>query len=189
MTGTASAHVSQQLSADRWPRLCDVRCPDRPSQTIDELVVGPSGLHVVLHASGVATNGSGEGWLRECAVTTLDAATAVGEVLPTRYATTVRPSVCLCSATDTGVVLAGVPVLSPDAWRHMAVHAPRLLSTSEITLVTTWLHERLEVVPPPAPSPAGRRGRHARWAVSGGVAAAVMAAVASGAVPLPWHWS
>jgi hypothetical protein len=139
------------LPDSHWRRYRNVRRPGS-SLRIDEVVVGPSGVHVVLECPGGTV---GDPLVPVAA----GAAEGVAGLLPVRYRARVRPELRL--AEDAGDVATwhdDVLLASPRALEHTWRYGPRVLSTSEIAEVSRWLDARLEVVPVAAP-PAQRR----RW--------------------------
>ena len=142
----AAAHCAPPTTTARWPRFRSVQWPDFPGRTIDEVVLGASGVHVCLH---VPVTDPAEPELRGWAADAAAAGEAVAALLPPRYSRAVRPSVCVCGGRDFGLADSRVPVVSPDCWQHLVSHAPRLLSTSEIAVVAGLLDQRLELVVPP----------------------------------------
>jgi hypothetical protein len=174
------------LATPHWRHLSGVRSPADAEGVIDEIVVGPSGVHVRLHLGGVEVVWAGSPGLAARAEQAQAAADAVAAVLPLRYRHSVRAHVCACDAEESGVALGTVEVLSPTAGRHAMQHAPRLLSTSEVAEVAGVLDVRLEVLPPVSEGVA--RSRRVLWWLAGAAAtAAIAAAVLTEAVGrTPW---
>src|SRR5687767_12283815 len=85
--GSAGRRV-EQLPATYWTLMQGVRWPGRPDRRIDEVLVGPSGVHVVLHRPGPlpltsAAADRGEGHdLEEAADRAAAAAGAVAALVP-----------------------------------------------------------------------------------------------------------
>ncbi len=174
--------VRETLSSTRWRRMYGVRHP-ATTDVADELVVGPSGVHVCVHAHDVASVDPADPVVLARATSVATAAAAVTTLLPPRYAHAVRPAVCVCEADEAGAVADGVPVLSPDAWRHTVEHAPRVLSTSEVTIVADLLVARLEAV---VAAPTVRPRTWRRWWLAAGagvLAAGATAAEVAGLTP------
>lgn len=185
--------LGDALSPAHWrhfprPRLVDdptgridLLADEQVDEQVDELVVGPSGVYVVVHTDrgrhGVAgTKAARTAAPRHCA----DAAGRFGEalaaVLPPRYQRSVRPLVCACGVSNAGLVVGAVPVLAADACRHTLVHAPRVLSTSEVQRVASLLQSVL--LPQPGPETSRRAGRRLlRWSAGAAATAAAAAAV------------
>lgn len=164
------------LPASHWTVFDAVRWPGHPEGRIDEVVVGPSGVHVLLHqeqSAGV------RGPLRaEHPVVTRsrDAADAVAGLLPSRYRDALRPVVCLCITNDIGEVVDGVRLASPEPLRFALRHQPRVLSTSEVAEVSARL--RLALTPYPAPSvPPAVRSLRRVWLRSAAAGFAVVTVV------------
>lgn len=177
--------AGRTLSTSHWRTVVSPRLAGHSTHLADELVVGPSGVHVVVHARTGATARDLPS-LRSSA----DAASHAGEVvaglLPTRYRRVVRPLVCACRASDTGTVVAAVPVLAAGACRHTVLHAPRVLSTSEVQRVAHLLEPVL--APGPGAGPTARASRRLLWWSFGAVttAAATVSAMAAGGGSTPW---
>jgi hypothetical protein len=168
-----------------------VRWPGRPDRRIDEIVVGPSGIHVVLNRPGqlTPTAVSSSGWneLEETAGQASAAAEAVADTLPDRYRGVVTPALCLTDTLDVGFSVGDVFAASPNVLRHSSRHLPRVLSTSEADAMAHRLRATLEpfpVEPPPHPAAAWWRWRRL-WLAGVVTATGVAAALATGA-PLPW---
>ena len=165
------------LPTSHWTVFDAVRWPGHPDERIDEVVVGPSGVHVLLHqrqSAGV------RGSLQEEEIVTRsrDAADAVGGLLPPRYRDALRPVVCLCGTNEIGDVVDGVRLASPEALRFALRHQPRVLSTSEVAEVSARLRLALTPYPAPAAPPAVRSLRRL-WlrAAAAGIAVAAVATV------------
>jgi hypothetical protein len=181
----------EQLPATYWTQFTTVRCPGRPDRRIDEIVVGPSGISVVLNLPGhpPATGASTCGWadLEEAARRASAAAEAVADLLPDRYRGAVTPAVCLTDTLDVGFSVGAVFAASPSVLRHASRHQPRVLSTSEADAMAHRLRATLEpfpVEPPASPAAAWWRWRRL-WLAGAAVATGVGAALAAGATP-PW---
>jgi hypothetical protein len=143
------------LPTSHWTVFDAVRWPGRPEDRIDEVVVGPSGVHVLLHqeqSAGVRGSLRAE----EIVTRSRDAADAVGVLLPSRYRDALRPVVCLCGTNDIGEVVDGVRLASPEPLRFALRHQPRVLSTSEVAEVSARLRLALTPYPAPAAPPAVR---------------------------------
>lgn len=143
------------LPTSHWTVFDAVRWPGHPEDRIDEVVVGPSGVHVLLHQEQSAeVRGSLQS--EEIVTRSRDAADAVGGLLPSRYRDALRPVVCLCGTNDIGEVVDGVRLASPEPLRFALRHQPRVLSTSEVAEVSTRLRLALTPYPAPAATPAVR---------------------------------
>ena len=143
------------LPTSHWTVFDAVRWPGRPEDRIDEVVVGPSGVHVLLHqeqSAGVRGSLRAE----EIVTRSRDAADAVAGLLPSRYRDALRPVVCLCGTNDIGEVVDGVRLASPEPLRFALRHQPRVLSTSEVAEVSARLRLALTPYPAPAAPPAVR---------------------------------
>lgn len=166
-----------ELSVKYWTRLEDRRAPGG-SGRIDLVLVGPSGVHVVIdQPADLAADLVGNA--RRASV----AATAVADLLPARYRVAVTAEVRLLGTAGaaaeitveprTGAVCAASPDLLEQVWRCR----PRVLSTSEAAVVAGLLRDRLE--PDPVDLGAGRGPWWRRRRV--GVAASLVAAAAGAA--------
>lgn len=145
MTRGRIVPAASSLPGSHWRRYVGVRGPGSDGR-IDEVVVGPSGVHVVLECPG-GTVGD------PLVPTASEAAEAVADVLPERYRGRVRPELRLAEdAGDVATWHGAVLLASPRALEHTWRYGPRVLSTSEIAEVSRWLDRRLEliveVVPP-----------------------------------------
>jgi hypothetical protein len=145
----------EQLPAEYWTLLTRVRWPGRPDLLLDEVLVGPSGVHVVLHRAGrpasTDTN-DGEGAdLEEAAFRAAAVALAVAGLLPERYRTVVTPAVCLTDTEEVGFSVGDVFAASPGVLRHSWRHRARVLSTSEADAIADRLRARLEPFPVESP--------------------------------------
>lgn len=161
-------------SVSRWRRFPAPCLRGDPARLVDEVVVGPSGVHVVMHTDVMGTTTADTTTVHACAATASRAAEAVADLLPPRYRGAVRPLVCACRVRGTGRVVGAVPVLAAEACRHTLEHAPRVLSTSEVQRVSGLLDAVL------APEPGARAPRTSRrllWWSAGGATAAGLAAV------------
>lgn len=178
-----------QLPAAYWTRLEGVRVPGT-AVVIDLVLVGPSGVHVVLDhpdepllSTAVPRARSG---VEDAMQRAADASAGVAELLPERYRPAVLAEVCLLGTSgvvvDMGAVLVGSGDVLWQAWRHRA----RVLSTSEVAVVAGLLDRRLERV---ADEPPPRRSLWSRsWRWLTGAAAAGAAAVSVWGVPeVPWR--
>jgi hypothetical protein len=186
--GSAGRRVDP-LPATYWTLLQGVRWPGRPDRRIDEVLVGPSGVHVVLHrpvTSAAADRGEGHD-LEEAADRAAAAAGAVADLVPERYRPAVTPAVCLTDTTEVGFGVGGVFAASPDVLRHSWRHQPRVLSTSEADALAERLRARLEPFPvEPSRSSAGAWWRWRRlWLAGVLTATGAVAALAAGAAQ-PW---
>lgn len=143
------------LPTSHWTVFDAIRWPGHPEDRIDEVVVGPSGVHVLLHheqSAGVRGSLQAE----EIVTRSRDAADAVGGLLPSRYRDALRPVVCLCGTNDIGEVVDGVRLASPEPLRFALRQQPRVLSTSEVAEVSARLRLALTPYPAPAAPPAIR---------------------------------
>lgn len=182
-----------QLPAAYWTRLEDVRVPGT-LVPIHLVLVGPSGVHVVLDDPGPAEVTTAVPRARtgpeEAARTAAEAAAGVAALLPARYQHTVLPEVRLLGtsevAVDVGTVLVGSPDVLWQSWRHRT----RVLSTSEVAVVAGLLGRRLEPVVEASAPTRSRWARSRRWLV-GAAALAGAAAVTTWGMPdlasVPWR--
>ena len=163
------------LPASHWTVFDAVRWPGRPEDRVDDVVVGPSGVHVLLHQQGLAeVNRSSTATVTRAR----DAADAVGGLLPSRYRRALRPVICLCDTFDIAEVVDGVRLASPEPLLFALRHQPRVLSTSEVAEVSARL--RLALTPYPAPpAPPTPRKLRRLWlrAAAAGLATAAAATV------------
>jgi hypothetical protein len=161
------------LPTSHWTVFDAVRWPGHPEDRIDEVVVGPSGVHVLLHHEG-----SVEAALSSDPIVgrARSAAEAVAGALPLRYRDALRPVVCLCGTSDGAEVVEGVRLASPESLRFALRHQPRVLSTSEVAEVSARL--RLALTPYPAPSaPPARRSLRRLWLRTAAAGLAIAASV------------
>jgi len=185
---------AQPLSEPYWTQLTSMRVPGGRDR-IDLVVVGPSGVHVVLdraqppHSSSRV--GEADTELVEVAQRAVAAAAAVAELLPPRYRHLVTSEVSLNGVAESAVIVGAALAASPDVMRHVWRHRPRVVSTSEAAVIVTLLRGALEPFPvePTTPHRPWWRRRSRRWAIAGaatvaGVSAAVAAAVTLGMPPL-----
>jgi hypothetical protein len=138
------------LPTPRWTRLVDVTAGDLPRQRM-EVVVGPSGVHVVTR-QGSAVGATARLRVREARA----AAVAVRAELPVRYRDVVAPAVLLEGAGDDGGVVEGVMVATATVLTDAIRSRPRVLSTSEAAAVAGRLAAVLQA-PPVAPARRRRR--------------------------------
>src|SRR4051812_21081684 len=134
----ATAHPVEPLPAQYWTSLTSLRWPGSPHLRIDEVLIGPSGIHVVLQQPVPAreTQAAAIGAHHEfetAAGLAAAGAAAVGDLLPVRYREVVSPAVRLTDTHDVGLSIGTVLVASPGVLRHAWRHGPRVLSTSEAT--------------------------------------------------------
>ncbi len=162
-------------SVSRWRRFPTPRLVGEAARLADEVVVGPSGVHVVVHTAVTGATAADTAAVHGCAAAASRAAEAVAERLPTRYRGAVRPLVCACRVRGSGLEAGGVPVLAADACRHTLVHAPRVLSTSEVQRVSGVLDAVL--APEPVARASGTSSRRLLWWSAGAATAAGVAAV------------
>lgn len=144
------------LPESHWTVIGPVRWPGRPEDRIDEVIVGPSGVHVILHdrrhvpvdTEDFEAGAEADLAEPETIVRARAAAAAVGGQLPDRYRSALRAAVCLCETHDQGAVVGEVRLASPAPLRFAVRHQDRVLSTSEVAGVSRRL--RLALVPYPA---------------------------------------
>lgn len=159
----------EPLPVTHWTLFQCVRWPGRPDRRVDEVLVGPSGVHVVLHRPGqltsTAVNDDGTD-LDEAVGCAAAAAVAVADLLPGRYRRAVMPAVCLTDTVDVGLHVGAVAAASPGILRHSWRHQPRVLSTSEVHAIARTLRADLEpfpVEPRRSPPRTTRRGWRRLW--------------------------
>lgn len=179
-----SATVLARLPEHHWRQFHRVRCPGsamatgqtgvgdpRPErvEVIDRVLVGPSGIYVIL------TVGAGT---PAPLLSAQSAAAAVGAVLPARYRSRVKP-VVVRDEDPRAEWYDEVLVTSYDTLEHIARSTAVVLSTSEVAEVVHRLGTELEELPV---VPLERRRRwYTRKPVLAGMVGAVVAA-AAGAV-------
>jgi hypothetical protein len=159
----------EPLPATHWTVFGPVRWPGRDSGRIDEVVVGPSGIHVIVHVREA----------QAAAVTRTEAhaaGAAVAGLLPSRYHQAIRPAACLCQTEDVSDVVDGVRLSSPVPLRHALRHQSRVLSTSEVAGISRRLELGLVRYPDEAPS-APRRLRRTWLRLAAASTTAAAAAV------------
>jgi hypothetical protein len=161
-----SGQQAEPLPAAYWTQLEHLRAPGS-GERIDLVLVGPSGVHVVTDRSSTAitgdvVGGDADAGLEATAQRAAASAGAVADLLPARYRHAVTSAVCLRGDTGSAVTVGAVLAASPDVLRHVWRHQPRVLSTSEATLVGRLLRHCLE--PFPVEPTAGRGRWWRRWA-------------------------
>ncbi|HZJ07110.1 MAG TPA: hypothetical protein VFD59_16790 [Nocardioidaceae bacterium] len=141
------------LRVDLAPRrreFGNVRRPGRPEEKIDQVLVRPSGIHVVVHGS----NGTADIAVDAC----LESAAAVGGLLPARYRGRVRPVLQCHHNEPVATLVRGVTVVtSTTTLEHIVRALPGVLSTSEVSEIAARLDARLEAAPAQAAQ------RRSRW--------------------------
>ena len=163
-TGTAPARpvarIPGQLPVSHWRRYPAVRRPGTTEGRIDEVVVGPSGVHVVLRARGDETQ-QAAGPQGSPVDDASGAADAVAGLLPARYRDRVHPELRLDDTRDVASRVGRVLLASPPVLEHIWRSAPRVLSTSEID----DLRHRLDVALEPlvVETPPVSRWHWLRW--------------------------
>jgi hypothetical protein len=163
------------LPTSHWTVFDAVRWPGRLEDRIDDVIVGPSGVHVLLHQEGLAE----ADWSSTATVTRArDAADAVADLLPSRYRRALRPVICLCDTNNIAEVVDTVRLASPEPLRFALRNQPRVLSTSEVAEVSARLRLALTPYPAPPAPPTPRRLRRL-WlrAAAAGLATAAAATV------------
>jgi hypothetical protein len=94
--------------------------------TVDHVIAGPGGVHVVEYVAGVGL----------AVATELDsvarAAAELAALLPLRYRARVQPAVCLVDGEARAEAKRGVLVTTPDTLGHIVRSTPAVLSTSEV---------------------------------------------------------
>lgn len=189
----APARHVEPSPAPYWTQMTNVRVSG--SRTVIDLVlVGPSGVHVVIdrpgHPNASSAVSEPDDDLERTAERAVAAAAGVAELLPLRYRNVVTPQVSLAGLTETAVEVGVAFAASPDVLRHVWRQGPRVVSTSEAAAIVRRLRDRLEPIPV-EPTPRSRgwwRRRARRSLIAGaaavtGLAAAVVAAVTVG-IPL-----
>lgn len=141
------------LPETHWKQLRDVRCPQQPGTRVDHVVVGPSGVTVIIYHRAAAVD--------ELLPhhTAREAAELLRSVLPERYRGTVRPALCILDHSPVAESLEGVLVTSLTAIERIVRASPLQLSTSEVADAYGRIAARLE----PTPSPADAGSHVVRW--------------------------
>ena len=124
------------------------------------MVVGPSGVHVVLGAHGDETEQATcpEGSPVDAAVRAAD---AVARLLPARYRDRVHAELRLDDTRDVATRVGRVLLASPPVLEHIWRSGPRVLSTSEIDDLRHRLDAGLE--PLAVETPPVSRWSWLRW--------------------------
>lgn len=131
-----------RLPQTHWKHFRDVRCPARPDDKIDHVLVGPSGVYVIGY------RGSDEVAISpETATTYAAAAFGVGALLPERYQSRIRPALCFREQEPVAELVGDVMVASSMTLAHILRSSPVVLSTSEVADVWRRLDARLEPFP------------------------------------------
>lgn len=177
------------LPESHWKQLHGVRRPGRPDARIDHVLVGPSGVYAIKYWSSDAgqiiphSTLVHDGAVDAVTTEVLEAACAVGNLLPSRYRSRTRPVLCLRDDEPLADLGGEVMFTSLIALEHILRSSPVVLSTSEVAEVFARLRSRLETFPvlPAAPRRTwSRRRRLTAWLA----AAAAMGGVVGGAVAL-----
>lgn len=163
----------RSLPASHWKQFRDVRRPGRPDAKIDHVLVGPSGIHVIGYLP--PTSDPTDPTVSACS----DSASAVAAVLPARYRARVRAMACLRNEEPVAEEVGEVMVTSFMAVDHILRESPVVLSTSEVSEVSTRLGRTLEPYPVQDDQSGGRGPWPRRL-----LAAAAAVAVAVGAATL-----
>ena len=138
----------------RWTRLRDVRCPIAGhgghggsgwprTVPLSEVVIGPSGVHVVLEHAAVADETA-----RVLVAEAVTAAEAVASQLPRRYRCHVVGAVRLEGDGEVGGLVESVLVATGATLRDAIWVRPRVLSSSEVAAISAHLTTVLVPKPP-----------------------------------------
>lgn len=178
------------LAQRRRRELRDVRHASRPGLRIEQILVCPSGVHVVTGLPVKGETDPGRVASAEQVAVAGEAAEVVSSLLPRRYADRVRPVLCHEDDVPLAEVVDGVLVTSPSTLEHILAASRAVLSTSEVNEVALRLDARLEPFPV-VQTPPRARWRRRHTVLVGLVAAAASAAAAAvaegaGSLPLPW---
>jgi hypothetical protein len=145
-----------ELSPVRWRAVGPLALPHRGLGRLEPLVVGPSGLYLILT---VATHTPTAALLEQVQ----ELAAEVAARVPLRYRAVIRPVLCgpVRGPFEDGVsrIVDGVLVTDPVTLGHTMRHTVRSLSSSEVNV----LHEGLTRALVRPPTPARRRRRLWRW--------------------------
>jgi hypothetical protein len=175
------------LRERRRRELRDVRHPQRPDLRVEQVLVCPSGVHVVTTLRSTARRGEP---LVEPAVLLRGRAAAevVAALLPPRYRDRVRPVLCVAADVAMADLVEDVLVTSPSTLEHILGSSPVVLSTSEVNDVALRLDARLEPFPVAHVRSRPRWRRRAAVLVASAVAAsgAAAALLTHGGVAPPW---
>jgi len=186
----AGSERHARLPEAYWRQLASVRVPGA-DQHIDLVLVGPSGVHVVLddpvQAPHPATVPGVRTGPEDAASRAAAAAAGVVGLLPSRYRDAVLAEVRLRGTADVGMHVGTTLVASPDVLARTWRERQRVLSTSEVVVVSRMLDERLERVDelPPA-SPWWTRWWSRCLAGAAVLAGTGAAAMALDLVTVPW---
>lgn len=146
----AAGHLSLDLPLSAWAQWRDVLVATREagSVPVDAVVLGPTGVHVVVRSTAAAGSTPVE--------TVLQVVEAVADVLPDRYRGAVAGALAVDAPVDAedeaqsvGEVVGGVVVATPAVLTDSIRLRPRVLSRSETGLLTAVL-DRALVTPAPA---------------------------------------
>ncbi len=186
----SDAQHAEPFPARYWTQLTDVRVPGSADR-IDLVLVGPSGVHVVIDRPGSSpTLSAADGPdtdLQQAVRRAAAATAAVADLLPLRYRHVVTSEMSLGGLTGTVLSFGEVSACSPDVLRQAWRHRARTVSTSEATVIARLLRDRLEPFPV-EPAPRGRawwRRRSWRWVIAGAAAITGVAAGVAATVGLP----
>lgn len=176
-----SAH-NDELARRRRRELTNVRHPSRPDLRVEQILVGPSGIHVVSSLP--------EGADRFLVSRSKVAAELVASALPERYRGRVRPVLCRVDDVEIADLVGDVLVTTVSTLEHIVRSSPAVLSTSEVNEVALRLGVCLE------PFPVLHRSEEPRWNRRRGIFAGLVAAASStgiyvlmqevGSTALPW---
>lgn len=156
----------ERFPASHWKHLHRVRSPQAPADvTIDHLLVGPSGIYVVVRRPGA---------LEIDLQAARAAAGSVGALLSDRYRHRVAPVLCVDDDDPIAERHGEVLVTGFSTLEHIARSSPVVLSTSEVNGLGTCLGDKLD------PLPVVPREKRRRWKpfalLAGAAATAAMAA-------------
>lgn len=136
----------ERLPASHWTH---ARCaPGGPAHPADEVLVGPSGVYVIVRRTG---------GLEVDVDAARTAATAVTGMLPDRYRERVVPVLCLLDDDPVAQWQDGVLVTGTSTMPHVVRSSPVRLSTSEVRGLGPALAARLDRGPDNAVAPRRRR--------------------------------
>lgn len=163
------------LLAPHWVHLSGVRSPGPAAQVL-EVVVGPSGVHVILEQPTATDDGAPDG-LHVAVRAAQVGAREVAAGLPQRYRGCVSAAVRVGGTDGHGVQVLDVTVASTAALTDSMRFRPRVLSTSEVTIVAAHLRGVLPLTTPPASarrrSWSAARSRLVRYTAAAAATAAV----------------
>jgi hypothetical protein len=157
-----------RVPQDRWRELIRVRLPAHPELAVDGVLVGPTGIFVVVDVASGSP-------VAEAASVARRSSEAVAELLPGRYRHELRPVALVRAGPASAETVDGVLVATAQAFDHVRRASASVLSSSEVVQVFGCLDRGL-VPQPGLPVVASSRSPLRRTLLASAVAAAVAAA-------------